>query len=549
MITLNDKNESYIQLEIDNQDDFDKVMNFFTIKIPGAEFIPAVKMGLSSGTEKFITPRGELPFGLGDKLIKFCELENIEYQDNRTKLEDEISWESFLRFVDLLDLPFKPYPHQLKGAFNIINKKRVIILSATGSGKSLLIGIVMRYLLFKRRKTMLIVPTIDLVNQMYSDFAEYFDTKFMKVEKQLLECKDAIEKECLKEELESIEKRRELTNYYRMDKSFARIFGGQDKHTNHLIKISTYQSLSISQDRVDPEYFEDVDALLVDECHKASSVSIQQILKYSDNASIRAGLTGSLGDNILDNLKIEGAIGSVEKIISMREMIDLGLATEIIIKPIFIQYSKEVRKDIKSMSYQEEDKFIRTYGPRAKFLAKLMYNIKDKNKMLIYKNIDCAEMILEELVKIKAPNREFKLKDYRKQNDLKIYYSQGGTKSAERNNFRRYLEETNGCDLLGTTTIIATGVNIKNLSVTIFENIGKSSTLTIQGLGRGARLHKNKDKSIVFDIVDDARYYSRTGKEYPNYKFKHWLERLDIYYANEYIVEEPVKVTLISDIL
>jgi superfamily II DNA or RNA helicase len=289
--------------------------------------------------------------------------------------------------------------------------------------------------------------------------------------------------------------------------------------------------------------------LNVSNCHKSSSNGIQNILKCSVNSKFKIGLTGSLSDNILDNLKIEGAIGEVEKIIGMREMIDLGLASEIVIKPIFIEYSSETRKEIKKMNYQEEDKFIRNNVERAKFIARLINSLSPGNSITIYKNIDCAELILKELVALKDPNKEFNIKDYRKQNDLKVYYSQGATKSKERNNFRKYLEDTNGCSLLGTQQIIATGTNIKNLPYSIFENIGKSSTLTIQGLGRGARLHKNKSKSIVFDIVDDARYYTKKGREYPNYKFKHWIERLDIYYSEEYIVDEPIKFKLISDII
>ena len=286
----------------------------------------------------------------------------------------------------------------------------------------------------------------------------------------------------------------------------------------------------------------------ISNCHKASADTIQDILNCSTKARWKSGGTGSLGDNIVDNLKIEGAIGEVKKIISMKEMIDLGLATKIVIKPIFLQYDPHVVKDIKTMNYNEEDKFIRNFRPRAKFLARIM-NAIDDNIMLIYKNIDAATTILEELIKLKDPDRVFNIKDFRKQNDLKVYYSQGKTKSTERNKFRQYLEESKGCKLLGTQSIIATGLNIKNLPFTIFESIGKSSTLTIQGLGRGARLHKDKKQSTVFDIVDDARYYSKRGKEYPNYKYKHWQERLDIYYSQEYFVDEPIYIHLSEDII
>lgn len=547
MITITDKNTSYVQLDVDREDDFLKIFDFFSVKIPSAEFMPSVKMGFSDGKHKFITPKGELPFGLKNKLIAFCKNNEIEVQDKTTKPTIDIEYEDFLRFVSLLDLPFSPYEHQIKGSWIALRDKRKIILSATGSGKSLLIFLILRFMLMKNLKAMLIVPTIDLVNQMYSDFEDYFNRKIDSLEHTLSVEKDAVISEYIKQQIIEIQRHRTLTKCISIEENFAKIFGGQDKHTNHPIKISTYQSLSIDNERVDASYFEGLDCVIVDETHKASGKTIGDIIRCSLNAPYKIGLTGSLGVDLIENLTIEGHLGAVEKVISMREMIDLGLATEVVIKPIYLKYPPEIIKSVKKMTFQEEDKYIRNLNVRAEFLAKLACSFKDKNVLLIYKNIDTAETILEEIVKIKAPGTIFNTKDYRKQNNLKVYYSQGETKSTERDKFRGYLEESTGCIMLGTTSIVATGLNIKNLSILIFESIGKSSTLTIQGIGRSVRLHEDKLKSFIYDIVDDASHYSKTGKCYPNYKMKHWYERFDIYSSEEYIVDEPVNVKLKFD--
>lgn len=544
MIKIKDKNTTYVQLEVDREEDFLKIFDFFSIKMPGAEFMPSVKMGFSDGKTKFITPKGELPFGLKNKLISFCKNNDIEVLDETSKPEVDITYEDFLRFVNLLDLPFEPYEHQLKGAFLILRDKRKIILSATGSGKSATIYIVLRYLLAKEMKCMLIVPTIDLVNQMFSDFEDYFSRRLTTLEERILKERDEVISISIQQEINEIYTHRALTKCMSIEENFAKIFGGQDKHTNHLIKISTYQSLSIDNDRVDASYFEDIDAVLIDETHKGSGKTIADIVKCSYKAKLKAGLTGSLGVDLIENLTIEGLLGSVTRVITMREMIDLGLATEVIIKPIFLKYPESYIKEIKKMTFQEEDKYIRNLDKRAEFLAKLACSFKDKNVLFIYKNIDAAEAILKNIIKIKDPERNFIIKDFRKQNDLKVYYAQGETKSAERDKFRGYLEEEVGCIMLGTTSIVATGLNIKNLSVLIFESIGKSSTLTIQGIGRSVRLHKDKQHSVIYDIVDDATHFSRTWKAYPNYKMKHWFERLDIYTSEEYIVDEPTHINL-----
>jgi hypothetical protein len=331
MIKLKDKNETYIQLDVDNEDDFFQVMDFFTVKIPGAEFMPSVKMGLSSGTQKFITPLGEIPYGLKKKLINFCESNNIEVHDDTSTLESEISYDQFCRFVDMLDLPFEPYPHQIRGAYKGISNYRNILLSATGSGKSLLIFIILRYMLLKKYKSMLIVPTIDLVNQMYTDFEEYFSIKFNKIKEEMLNTKDEIQKESLKNDLEQIIKRRKVTNCVSIEESFARIFGGQDKHTEHICKISTYQSLSIAQDRVDPEYFIDVNALIVDECldPKTKITMADGTVKNIENIEI--------GDKVLTinestNLKEVDEVVKVHKNINLNQMFEITMEDNSIIK-------------------------------------------------------------------------------------------------------------------------------------------------------------------------------------------------------------------------
>ena len=331
MITINDKNETYIQLDIDSEEDFRQVFDFFTIKIPGAEFIPSVKMGFSSGTKKFITPKGELPYGLTQKLIKFCEQNDIKVQDNRTLLTPEISFEQFKQFITLLDLPFTPYPHQIKGAYEIIANYRRILLSATGSGKSYLFYLVFRYMIFKQYKSMLIVPTIDLVNQMYTDFEEYFYANSNKLKKKLQECTDDIEKESIKSSLEDIYLKRKQTKCLSIEENFAKIFGGQDKHTSHICKISTYQSLSLSQDRVDPEYFQDLDAVIIDECvHPETKITMMN----GDAKNIKDIQIGDKVLTINEKTKVIEAdeVVKVYKNLSSEQMFELTLENNKIIK-------------------------------------------------------------------------------------------------------------------------------------------------------------------------------------------------------------------------
>ena len=47
----------------------------------------------------------------------------------------------------------------------------------------------------------------------------------------------------------------------------------------------------------------------------------------------------------------------------------------------------------------------------------------------------------------------------------------------------------------------------------IFASGGKSFVRTIQSIGRGLRLHDNKDKLVIIDIVDNLKYGIRHAEK------------------------------------
>jgi superfamily II DNA or RNA helicase len=78
----------------------------------------------------------------------------------------------------------------------------------------------------------------------------------------------------------------------------------------------------------------------------------------------------------------------------------------------------------------------------------------------------------------------------------------------------------------GTTS---TGVSIKNIHNVIFASPSKSKIKVLQSIGRGLRKNENKDRVVLYDIVDKISYTTRQGNEKTNYVFHHFLERWKIY--------------------
>lgn len=555
MITITEKNKSFIRIQFSDTDneDFPKLIEHFSIKIPGIEHNPAYKMRLIDGYQYFIEIEEEMEdcaimkAGLKSKLIEACKMFKIDYVDKTVIKDSNISLDTVKKFIEALDLKWTPYEHQITGVYNILKYESGIMLSGVGSGKSLIIYIVFRWCMFREKKGFLIVPSIGLTHQMYNDFKEYFEDKEHKLLDLIESEEDEFKVASHRAKLKKIYERRKKTNCTSIEDTVHLIFGGQDKNTNHPWKISTYQSLSMTENtmRVDPEYFNDVDVLIIDEAHKASSESLENIIDACDTAYIKCGLTGSLSDDLIANVTIEGLLGQVHQIITLSEMIDLGMATKVLVRPLFLKYPKTLVKEIRGISnFAQEVKLLRTQKPRIKFLAKILHRLKDENVLIVYKNTDVAISLIEELHKLRFPDEKFVRAEYHRINKRDMMIVGSSTKAEAREAFRKEMINGKGKLMIGVDTIVATGLNIPTINHIFLEDIGKSITLVKQAIGRGTRLSEGKELATIWDIVDDCRYYARTGTEYPNYKFKHFLERIEIYISEGVDVDDPKDIRL-----
>ena len=76
-------------------------------------------------------------------------------------------------------------------------------------------------------------------------------------------------------------------------------------------------------------------------------------------------------------------------------------------------------------------------------------------------------------------------------------------------NVKKIMETNNNVICIAMSSIFSTGINIKNIHMIIFAGGGKSFIRTIQSIGRGLRLHKDKEKLAIIDLADDLRYGQR----------------------------------------
>ena len=151
-----------------------KDLSFF---VPGSQFSDAFKNHSWDGKVSLLDARNRtVPAGLYPLVYKTCREMRYDLQvDEGVRLDQtkdpKPDTEAFLKS---LDLPIEPRDYQLEQFETAISCRRGVICSPTGSGKSLVVYLVLRWLLeHNPGKVILIVPTVSLVEQMWSDFKDY----------------------------------------------------------------------------------------------------------------------------------------------------------------------------------------------------------------------------------------------------------------------------------------------------------------------------------------------------------------------------------------
>jgi len=449
-IAIEKLNASYIRVHADPGIECE-ISEQFTFMVPGYQWSPKYQFGTWDGKIKLFNRKTKiLPAGLIDKLRKFASNHNYTIDIPDEYSDYPFSIREFESFAESLNLPFPLREHQAKATIHAIRKKRATLVSATNSGKSMIIYLLTQ---FYDCKTLIIVPTIALTSQMESDFRDYGSKS-----------------------------------------SVHKITGGVDKNTRKLVTISTYQSLA----KLPQEYFEQYDLVICDEVHTATSASITTIMNKCINADYRFGLTGTLQDSKCSELQIEGMFGNILNVISAKTLMDKGYSVSLKIKAIVLKYTKAVKKNV-GKSYQEEVEFLVTNEKRNKFIVNLALSLKG-NTMILFRYVDKHGKPLYDLLN----NAE---------SDKLIHYASGETNGDLREEIRLSLEKESNSIIVASAGIFSTGSNFKNLHNIILLFGGKSKIKILQSIGRGLRVHESKDCLTAYDIADDLYFSMKHLKE------------------------------------
>jgi superfamily II DNA or RNA helicase len=458
-----------------------ELRDYFSFMVPGAQYMPMFKRRLWDGKIRlYDILSSTLPRGLKTYLQKFCSDRGYSLNIKESKNPLCITEEQLASFYGSLKVsvrkkPVEMHSHQQQAILHALNNHRSVIISPTGSGKSLIIYVLVRYLqkvLNTDRKILILVPTVGLVNQMEADFFDYSS------QDKSWSCKKYVHK----------------------------ISAGQEKETNKQIIVSTWQSIY----KLPKVWFDQFDAIFFDECHQAKAESINFIGQKLSKAWFRVGTTGTLQQTQAHRLSIEGILGPAVQFIHTKNLMSKGLLAKLGIDCIILKYKDEEKQAIKKQKYADEIKWVVTNEKRNQFIKDLALKTKG-NTLILFNYVEIHGRPLASIIEAEAGNR-------------KVYFISGKTEAEAREYIRRVIDSETDAILVASFGTTSAGINIVNLDNIIFASPTKSVIRLLQSIGRGLRVSEKKKTLKVYDIVDDLSW-----KSHKNHVLKHFEERLKIY--------------------
>ena len=401
-----------------------------TKKIHNWYFHPLVKKKIWDGSICFIEKRGpfwKIPVGLWAEVLEIGKEYKYEFHIEGIEklILSDLKLEDFQAWVDEFfdDADKKPRDYQVEAAWKIIKFRYSVSEIATSSGKTLISFMIFAFLKSKGyiRKFLMIVPSTNLVIQGTEDFEDYgIDKLGVKIQQ---------------------------------------IGGGSKLREGCDVVIGTFQSLV----KKEADYFEEFDAVFVDEAHHTNSTSIKKIMSKCMHTGWRFGLTGTLTKRgSADHLTIQQFLGPVLVEISPDFLFRNNYATPVAIKVVILDWLSPDYKDklaeLKANSaelegndlYNLERKLVISNKARLNYIVDFI-NKTSKNSLVLFQSVkdEYGRNIWNGVRETNASKEAF--------------YVDGDTNEQLREEYKSRMETGENKVLIATYGTFSTGISINNL--------------------------------------------------------------------------------------
>ncbi len=458
-----------------------KLMKMFEYEVPGARYLPSVKLGRWNGKVSYFSLGGSSYINLLDKIIPVVDSAgyDIELDDLRETTHSfnftQVSEDTFSDKTWPVGHPQAGQPillrdYQIEIINGFLENPQSIQEVATGAGKTLMTAALSKSI-EEYGRSIVIVPNKSLVVQTEADY---------------------------------INLGLDVGVYFGDRKELGRT------HTictwqslNHLIK--TREELT-SQEKID-SFMQDLICVMIDEVHQAKADVLKTMLTgIFANVPIRWGLTGTIPKELFASQSLFVSIGPVINKLAASELQDRGVLANCHVNIVQLQ------DHVEFTNYQSELKHLLEDTKRLDTIAELALNIKQTgNTLILVDRVNAGKELLDRL-----PGAVF---------------VSGDTKLTERKEEYDDFATSDDKVAIATYGVAAVGINIPRIFNLVLVEPGKSFVRVIQSIGRGIRKAEDKDFVQIWDITSSCKFAKRhltKRKEFyreANYPFS--IEKLE----------------------
>ena len=449
-------------------DHFDEIREYFSVHNDAVKYA-RFKNRFTPSRRYVMTPQGRFEPGLFHEIKKFIKQNAPNTKIYTTDALNEITRPTMSKAYRAprpkLSLDLRDYQQEIVDMCLKIG--RGVTVLATAGGKTLTIASLLQSIFEQDRqmKCLMLVPDLGLVNQTHSDFTEY-QTTFL----------------------------------------HSKWTGSNKLNLGSNVIVANMGILQ--SEKSDISWTEDIDFLIIDEVHKLRKDNkINKIVKKIRTPH-RFGFTGTMPEGKLDQWNIIGSIGRIlyeRNSFQLREQKYVAKAKIQILKIEYTDKPEVFPNDRfePTAKFRREQQFMAKNPFRNSIISKLSSNF-DNNSLIMVDYIEHGEELFGRL-KADCKNKQ-------------VFFIRGDVAVEEREKVKKLMEKTSDVICIAISKIFSTGINIKNLHYIMFAGGGKAKVKIIQSIGRGLRLHKDKEGVIIIDIAD-MLYYG----------IKHYTKRLSLY--------------------
>ena len=434
-----------------------KLTNKFKYEIPGARFMPAVRLGRWDGTVSFFSQGGLTYVNLLDEIIPLLEQYNYTFDltDERQHYDlhfDKVTADSFAHVKwpeghNNAGEQIQLREHQVEVINNFLDNPQCLQEVATAAGKTIITAALSK-LIEPYGRSIIIVPNKSLVTQTLED-------------------------------------------YVNMGLDVG-VYFGDKKEVGHTHTIATWQSLNIlekkrqnGEDDLIEEFKRDVICVIVDEVHMAKADVLKRLLtNVYGYVPIRWGLTGTVPKKEYEFKSLHVSLGDVINKVSAVELQEKGLLAQLQIEIM------QMVDWVEYKNYREEQTHLVTKPSRIKYIGRLVQEmVKSGNTLILVDRVKSGELLQEAI-----PNSTF---------------VSGATKSDDRKETYDEIQTEKDKVIIATYGVAAVGINLPRIFNLVLLEPGKSFVRVIQSIGRGIRKAKDKDFVQVWDLCSTAKFSKR----------------------------------------